>query len=125
MDSIALTLNSLSFAQMALAWLFVACYALALGGMLGPQGRWRAAALALLAGVVFSALCDDWTHGVLLVLLAVLGMAMFIAAAWGLTQTSVWLVHKHSLASVAQAQPSVVAQRPHKLHALLRSLVAP
>jgi len=95
MDGILLTLKNVGLAQMVLAWLFVACYALAVGGMLGARGTWRAGVMAICAGVAFSALSHNWVHGVLLVLFAVAGMALFVIATWGLAHACAWFIGRH------------------------------
>jgi hypothetical protein len=129
MDDILLTLNNLSLVQMVLAWLFVASYALALGGMLGPKGSLRAGCVAALAAVIFSALSVDWVHGALLVLFAIGGMGLFVAASWALTfSVGRLLSHDEARAQDGAALPSPpkVAPRPiSALRALWRTHVAP
>lgn len=132
MDGILVTLNHLGFAQMVLAWLFVACYAMALGGMLGATGSLRAGLLAAVAAVVFSALSDDWVHGALLVLFAIAGMALFVAVSWMLTHGIAWALHNREQAApgvvgVAELAPqTVTAARPMSaLRALWRTHLAP
>ena len=109
MDDIVLTLNNLSLVQMVLAWLFVASYALALGGMLGPKGSLRAGLVAALAAVLFSALSLDWVHGALLVVFAVGGMGLFVAASWLLTYSLERLI-SHSQHSAGDAAGLPVPQ---------------
>jgi hypothetical protein len=129
MDGILVTLKNLSFVQMVCAWLFVACYALALGGMLGPKGRLRAGLLAALASVVFAGFADQWVHGALLVMFAIAGMGLFVVLAWALAQTSAWLlINRHPAAApnAAPRAPAVPATAPAgALGALQRSRVAP
>ena len=132
MDGILLTLNHLGLAQMVLAWLFVACYALALGGMLGPKGSLRAGLVAAVAAMVFSALSDEWVHGALLVLFAIAGMGVFVAASWMLTNGIAWLLSRRpqpvlSVPAVASLHPEDAAPgRPMSaLRALWRTHLAP
>jgi hypothetical protein len=129
MDGILTTLNHLSLAQMVLAWLFVACYALALGGMLGARGSLRAAVVALGAAMLFSALSDDWVHGALLVLFAVAGMGLFVASSWALAHGIAWALRQREqpLPEVAsEASTPAVAPRPmNALRALWRTHLAP
>lgn len=129
MDDILLTLNNLSLVQMVLAWLFVASYALALGGMLGPKGSLRAGLVAALAAVLFSAFSLDWVHGALLVLFAVAGMGLFVAASWLLTYGLGRFISR----SEQRAQTAVATPVPHvstahpirSLRDLWRTHVAP
>ncbi len=129
MDNILLTLNNLSLVQMVLAWLFVASYALALGGMLGSKGSLRAGAAAALAAVLFSALSADWVHGALLVLFAIGGMGLFVAASWALTfSLSRLLSPAKPLSQDAAALPSAPTAAPRPisaLRALWRTHLAP
>jgi hypothetical protein len=129
MDGILITLKNLSFAQMVCAWLFVACYALALGGMLSAKGSLRAGGVALIAAALFSAFSDDWVHGALLVLFAVAGMGLFVAASWALTFGSAWLLEHGKRQPVASPAPRIepTHQRPAlvALRALWRSRVTP
>ncbi|MBC7994530.1 MAG: hypothetical protein H7Z15_14975 [Rhizobacter sp.] len=129
MDNILLTLNNLSLVQMVLAWLFVASYALALGGMLGPKGSLRAGAAAALAAVLFSVMSVDWVHGALLVLFAIGGMGLFVAASWALTfSVGQLLSHDKPLPQDAEVLPlpPTAAPRPiSALRALWRTHVAP
>lgn len=80
------TLDHLGWFQMLLALGFVASYSMALTPFAGSAGQGRSALVALLCGAGFSAITDPWVHGVLLMLMAVAGMAVFIGVAWGLSQ---------------------------------------
>jgi hypothetical protein len=53
--------------QLLLLLVFLAAYVSAIGRLLGPRGRWRAAALAALAAIGLSATVQPWTLGALLV----------------------------------------------------------
>jgi hypothetical protein len=125
MDDILLTLDHLSLVQMVLAWLFVASYALALGGMLGAKGSLRAGLVAALAAVLFSALSHDWVHGALLVLFAIGGMGLFVALAWALTYSlQRWLAHggRQEASPAVSSAPVVATTRPiSALRALWRT----
>jgi hypothetical protein len=91
MEGILTTLQTMSFAQMICAWVFVGCYALAVGGMLGGTGSLRAGLVAATAGVLFAFFSDEWVHGALLIIFAIAGMGFFVAAAWLLVVGSGWL----------------------------------
>jgi hypothetical protein len=124
MEDVAGSLQKLNLAQMLLAWAFVGCYALALGGMLGATGSLRSAAAALVSAVLFCVFADNWVHAALLVMCAVAGMGLFVAAAWLLARTSAWLVRRGQPAQRPAAAP-LPAPRPRPaaaLRALWRSL---
>lgn len=122
MEDVTASLNKLSLLQMVLAWAFVACYALALGGMLEARGKRRAAGLAALAAVAFCALGDHWVHGVLLVMFAVAGMGLFVAAAWVLAGTARWAIRQRA-EKPAPVAPAARVARPHQpIGVMLRAL---
>lgn len=130
MDGILLTLKNVGLAQMVLAWLFVACYALAVGGMLGARGTWRAGGMAICAGVAFSVLSHNWVHGVLLVLFAIAGMALFVIATWGLAHACAWFIGRRRTRHIAApanpaTQPVAHRQPVALLRALRRTRVTP
>lgn len=120
MDDITASLNKLSLLQMICAWTFVACYALALGGMLEARGSRRAAGLAALAAVLFCAFGENWVHGALLVMFAVAGMGIFVAAAWALARGAAWFVNRGTPAQPAPATPP--AAKPQPIGVMLRAL---
>lgn len=123
MDDILFTLNNLSLVQMVLAWLFVASYALALGGMLGSEGSLRAGLVAALSAVLFSALSLDWVHGALLVVFAIGGMGLFVATSWLLTYSVGRLIsHREQRAETAAALPPPQAAPAHPTIRTLRDL---
>jgi hypothetical protein len=122
MDGILVTLKNLSFAQMVLAWLFVACYALALGGMLSTKGRLRAIGAAVISSVSFAALSDDWVHGALLMFFAVGGMALFVITSWVLTYTSAWLLQHGERAATPAVGTTAVAETAAPSHGVLGAL---
>ena len=122
MDGILVTLKNLSFAQMVLAWLFVACYALALGGLLSAKGRLRAGGAAVLSSVSFAALSDNWVHGALLMLFAVGGMALFVITSWVLTYTSIWLLQRGERSATAAVGATPVTEAAASAHGVLGAL---
>ncbi len=85
MSDLSITLNSIGFVQLVLAFAFLISYSLAIGGMFGASGRRRAALAALIAAVAFAALTQPWVHGVLLVVCAVAGLGLFITLVWALS----------------------------------------
>lgn len=120
MDDITASLNKLSLLQMVCAWAFVACYALALGGMLEARGSRRAAGVAVLAAVLFCALGENWVHGALLVTFAVAGMGLFVAAAWALARFAGWFVNRNTPAQPAPVTPAPA--KPQPIGVMLRAL---
>lgn len=88
MHEIQKTLQQLSMEQHALAMAFLLCYGCAIGSMLGPVGRLRAAGLALLIGLLFTVITRPWAHGALLLLFAISVVGAFIAAAWSFSAFS-------------------------------------
>jgi hypothetical protein len=126
MEDILTTLRNLSFTQMIFAWLFVGCYALAMGGMLGGSGSLRAGLAAAASGVLFAVFSEQWVHGALLVLFAIAGMGFFVAAAWLLATSSAWLIARRTLQPepqpVAVAAPAAPQPAAGGLRALWRSL---
>lgn len=121
MDDIALSLDKLTLSQMVCAWAFVGFYALALGGMLGPLGSQRAAALAGLAAVLFCVFADYWVHGALLVLFAVGGMGAFVVVAWALTRIAGWMLRSGTREAPPPAAPAAPT-RPQPIGGMLRAL---
>lgn len=89
MGELSTTLHRLTLEQHLLAGLFLLGYGAALGSMFSPRGRLRALLLALLAAAAFIAVTDPWEHGVLLVVCAIGGVAVFIAVASALSQAGV------------------------------------
>lgn len=82
MTELGLSLERMSFLQLVLLLGFVAAYMLAIGGLLEPRGRWRAAGLSLLLAAGFVAATDPWVHGALLVVFVVGGLGLFVFFTW-------------------------------------------
>lgn len=82
MTELGYSLERMSFMQLMLLFGFVICYVLALGGLFSPTVRLRAAALALVQAVGFTALIDPWVHGALLVVFVVAGLGLFVLLSW-------------------------------------------
>ncbi|MET0335877.1 MAG: hypothetical protein ABW190_16535 [Rhizobacter sp.] len=122
MEDITLSLGKLNLTQMVCAWAFVACYALALGGMFGPTGSQRAAGLAALSAVLFCVFADYWVHGALLVLFAVAGMGVFVAVAWALARLAGWFVQSGERVDTPTPAPAVRA-KPQPFGGMLRALL--
>ena len=82
MTALGDSLERMSFMQLLLLFGFVITYVLALGGMFGATVRLRAAGLALLQALAFTALTDPWVHGALLMVFAVAGLGLFVLFSW-------------------------------------------
>lgn len=76
------SLERMSFMQLLLLFGVVISYVLALGGMLDPRARLRAALLAVLFAAGFTALTDPWVHGALLVIFVIAGLGLFVMLTW-------------------------------------------
>lgn len=122
MNDITLELNQLTFVQTVLAWAFVGCYALSLGGMLGSSGSTRSAALAGLAAIAFCVVSDHWVHGALLVLFSVAGIGVFVAAAWLITRAAVWWSQPERQRPATSAPVTPVTAPAQPITGVLRDL---
>jgi hypothetical protein len=79
------SLKSMGFVQLLLAIVFLGCYSVACSTLFEGRGRARAAGVALLAAVAFTALTQPWVHGALMVAGAVAGLGLFSAIGWVLS----------------------------------------
>jgi hypothetical protein len=77
-----LTLRSMGFMQLLIAIVFLGAYSVACSTLFGGRGRTRAAGVALLTAVAFTALTQPWVHGALMVAGAIAGLGMFSAIGW-------------------------------------------
>lgn len=84
MSDVGNSLQAMRAEQYLLAFVFLASYAMALGGFVGERGRRVAACAAFLSAVLFAMLTDPWEQGVMLVAFALVGMGLFAGAAWTL-----------------------------------------
>lgn len=82
MHELSQTLDQIGIAQLVLALLFLGAYALMLGGFIAGKGQVAAGLVALCCAAGFVCLTDPWVHGILLVAAFVIGVGVFIAAAW-------------------------------------------
>jgi len=79
------SLAAMGFAELALAFVCLTCYAMLLNGALGATARLAAGASAVIAAGALAALTDPWTNGVILVAIGVAGIGLFVIAAWGIS----------------------------------------
>ena len=81
-------------AQLLTMGVFLTAYLVAVTGLLGTQGRLRAAAVALLAGIGLGFLFTPWTLGALFVAGSVGAIGLFIGLSWMLSRALG--VHDHA-----------------------------
>lgn len=97
MNELQHSLHDMGVVQYLLAVTFLICYALVLGNFLGTDARLGVGLAGLVAAVGFSLLCDYWVHGILLTAFVVVGMGLFIGAAWLLkTLLLAWQRRRHA-----------------------------
>jgi hypothetical protein len=85
LDGLTSTLAEMGFVQLALVFLAVGAYSIAINGAFGGTARTGAASTSFAAGVGFAALTPSWISGVVFLAATVLAVAAFAAAAWGLS----------------------------------------
>jgi hypothetical protein len=85
LEGLASTLAEMSFVQLALVFLAVGAYAMAINGAFGGTARSGAASASFVAGVGFAALSPSWISGVVFLAVSVLAVAAFAAAAWAIS----------------------------------------
>ena len=85
LDGLGSTLTDMGFVQLALVFLAVGAYLMAINGAFGASARSGAASASFVAAVGFSALTPSWISGVVFLAVAVLAVAAFAAAAWALS----------------------------------------
>jgi len=116
MNQINSSLEAMGVQQYLMAFLFLACYCLALSQFMGSRGRVYAALGALVAAIAFAALTDPWENGVLVVAFTLVVMGLFAGTVWALWAVFGW-AHTHH----------VVVEEPAPAQSgdgLLRPLVA-
>ena len=85
LEGLASTLAEMSFVQLALVFLAVGAYSMAINGAFGGAARSGAASASFVAAVAFAALTPSWISGVVFLAVSVLAVAAFAGAAWGLS----------------------------------------
>jgi hypothetical protein len=84
LEGLAATLAEMSFVQLALVFLAVGAYSMAINGAFGGAARSAAASASFVAAVAFATLSPSWISGVVFLAVSVLAVAAFAGAAWGL-----------------------------------------
>lgn len=103
MSELDSSLQRMNFAQLLLLFGFLTSYVLALGGLLDLPARRRAALLATLFAVAFTALTDPWVHGALLMVFVVAGLGLFVMLTWLFARL---LVPRQALLQVEAGAPT-------------------
>ncbi len=85
LEGLSATLSEMGFAQLALVFLAVGAYSMAINGAFRATARSGAASASFAAAIGFAALTPSWMSGVVFLALAVLAVAGFAAAAWGVS----------------------------------------
>ena len=85
LEGLASTLAEMSFVQLALVFLAVGAYSMAINGAFGGTARSGAASASFVAAVAFAALSPSWISGVVFLAVSVLAIAAFAGAAWALS----------------------------------------
>jgi hypothetical protein len=82
LEGLAATLADMGFVQLALLFVVVGAYAVAINGSLGAGLRSGAASAAFVSGIGFATLAPSWMGGVVFLALAVLSVALFAGSTW-------------------------------------------
>ncbi len=85
LEGLGSTLAEMGFVQLALVFLAVGAYAMAINGAFGANARSGAASASFVAAVGFAALTPSWISGVVFLAVAVLAVAGFAGAAWAIS----------------------------------------
>lgn len=81
-------------AQLLTMGVFLTSYLAAVTGLLGAQGRLRAAAVALLSGIGLGLLLTPWTLGAMFAAVSIAATGLFIGLSWMLSRALG--VHDHA-----------------------------
>jgi len=125
LEGLASTLAEMGFVQLALVFLAVGAYSMAINGALGSGVRSGAASTSFAAAVGFSALTPSWISGVVFLAVAVLAIAAFAAAAWALSALLGLGSERGVVVEVSEVESSAPAWAtwPDALRALARSAI--
>ncbi|MEO5844194.1 MAG: hypothetical protein ABIQ33_05085 [Caldimonas sp.] len=85
LEGLGSTLAEMGFVQLALVFLAVGAYSMAINGAFGANARSGAASASFVAAVGFAALTPSWISGVVFLALVILAIAAFAAAAWSIS----------------------------------------
>jgi hypothetical protein len=85
LDGLGSTLTDMGFVQLALVFLAIGAYLMAINGAFGSNARSGAASASFVAAVGFATLTPSWVSGVVFLAVAVLAVAAFAGAAWAIS----------------------------------------
>ena len=85
LEGLASTLAEMSFVQLALVFLAIGAYSMAINGAFGSAARSGAASASFVACVAFAALSPSWISGVVFLAVSVLAVAAFAGSAWAIS----------------------------------------
>lgn len=93
-------------AQLLLMGIFLTAYVSAVTSLLGPRGRLRSAALALLSAISLCVVFTPWTLGVLFAAGSAAAIGVFIGASWVLSRALGVHDHAPTLQPELEAEPA-------------------
>ena len=124
LDGLAATLAEMNFVQLALIFLAVGTYSMAINGAFGAAARSGAASASFVAAVAFAALTPSWISGVVFLAVAVLAIAAFAGAAWALSTLLGLGAERGGVAAVeAEERAPFRLPLPQSLRALAASVM--
>ena len=125
LEGLASTLAEMSFVQLALVFLAVGAYSMAINGAFGSGARSGAASTSFVAAVGFASLAPSWISGVVFLAVLVLAVAGFAGSAWALS-AMLGLGSERGVVVLAveeEAHAPFRLQVPRSLRALAASLI--
>lgn len=125
LDGLGSTLAEMGFVQLALVFLAVGAYSLAINGAFGANARSGAASAAFVAAVAFAALSPSWISGVVFLAVAIVAIAAFAAAAWAIS-AALGLGEERGIVVAADVEETPAPIRlpvPQALRALAASVI--
>jgi len=124
LEGLASTLAEMSFVQLALVFLAVGAYSMAINGAFGGAARSGAASASFVAAVAFAALTPSWISGVVFLAVSVLAVAAFAGAAWALSALLGIGAERGVVVAVEEeARPAFRLSVPQSLRSLAASLI--
>ncbi len=124
LEGLASTLAEMSFVQLALVFLAVGAYSMAINGAFGGAARSGAASASFVAAVAFAALTPSWISGVVFLAVSVLAVAAFAGAAWALSALLGIGAERGVVVAVEEeARPAFRLPVPQSLRSLAASLI--
>jgi hypothetical protein len=125
LDGLGSTLAEMGFVQLALVFLAVGAYLMAINGAFGSGVRSGAASASFVSAVGFATLTPSWISGVVFLAVAVLAVAAFAGAAWAIS-AALGLGAERGVVVVPVEEPARAPFRlalPQSLRALAASLI--